>query len=155
MATTLEVMNAAQLALLNNSPTATMYQTSVQSIPNAVNTQITWNTASGDNWGGWSSGSNTRYTVQLPGWYMLDATVQWSGNSAGGRHVEFYYNGAEQINSLTILNPANASPFPHSANTVQLYANAGDYFQVNVYQGAGAAINTATVSAWSVEWLHF
>jgi hypothetical protein len=156
MAGTLEIVNSANLSLLLNKPCATMYQTATQSITNNLNTQITWSSASGDLWGGWSSGSNTRWTVPVAGWYKLEATIQWSANATNARHVEFYYNGSELINSLTIWSaPPGSVQYPQTANPVIVQANAGDYFQVNVYQNSGSAVSTATVSSWTVELLHF
>lgn len=155
MASTLELSLTADVALLKNAPAVTLYQTTGQSVATGANTQISWNTAVGDNWAGWSSGSPTRYTVQVAGWYMLSATIPWPNNSTSARHVEFYYNGVEQLTSLTIWNPAPAAIFPHSANTVIIQANVGDYFQTNVYQTSGVSLTLSTTSSMCIQFVHF
>lgn len=156
MASTLEVINAARLAFSSNKPAATLYQTTTQAVATSTNTMVVWNSASGDIWAGWSSGSPTRWTVPVAGWYRLSTQCMWAGNSTGARHVEFYQNGAEIINSLSVW---NASPgtqqFPQSANPVILSAAVGDYFQVNMWQSSGVSINTATVMSMAIEFAHF
>lgn len=162
--TTTQGLNVnAGIARLFNKPSATLYLTSPFSIlyssGNPQNTQVAWSSSSGDNWGGWSSGSPTRYTAPLAGAYELSVSVEWTGNATGGRHVEFYQNGSEVINSLTVVGTAPTSAqFPQTANVVIFQAAAGDYFQVNCWQNSGASLNISpagSVSAWTVNWLHY
>lgn len=156
MASTLTVQNAAQLAFWNNRPSATLYMTGTQSTTSTTNTQISWTSASGDTWGGWSSGSPTRYTVQVAGWYRLSGTVMWAGNATGARHSEFYQNGVENTSTLTIWGTApGAGQFPHAANHVILQAAVGDYFQMNVWQSSGGALGIVGVCSMTIDLVHF
>lgn len=161
MAGTLEIVNSANIAFLLNKPCATLYQTSSFTVNSSANTQVPWNSASGDLWGGWSSGSNTRWTVPVAGWYKLEASVTWPGNSSGARHVEFYQNGVENINSLAIWNPSpGTESFSMDTNPVILQAAVGDYFQVNLWQNSGTNFvsgtnGMVTVGTWTIEFDHF
>lgn len=155
MASTLDVINAAQLAVLANKPAATLYQTTGQNITNTTNTFLTWNSVAGDSWNAWSSGSPTRYTVPVAGWYKIDATVMWPSNSTGARHVELYYNTTEEINTLSVWTTAPASVFPQTSNTAILYGNVGDYFQVNLWQSSGVTLTLNPAAVMVVEFIHF
>lgn len=156
MASTLEVLTAAQVALLMNKPCATLLLTTGQSVSTSTNTQVSWNSASGDIWGGWSSGSPTRWTVPVAGWYKLEATIMWPSNATGARHAEFYQNGVENTNSTTVWNPSpGANQFPQPVNPVIIQCSVGDYLQVNLWQNSGGTLTTATVGTFVIAFEHF
>lgn len=152
----LEIIDAARLAFLMNKPCVTLVQSTGQNIPNTTNTQLTWNSAAGDIWGGWSSSNPSRWTVPVPGWYKLQTTIMWPGNATGARHVEFYQNGIENTTSTTDWGtPPGSMQFPHSANPVIVQANAGDYFQVNLWQASGVTLTSATPGTFVITFERF
>ena len=48
-------------------------------------TALQWPTKVTDRDSGWTSGSNTRYTAQTPGYYDLSACIDFAANTTGGR----------------------------------------------------------------------
>ena len=156
MASTLEILNAAQLGLLLNRPTAMLLQTTTFTAATSANTQVPFQSAVGDVWGGWSSGAATQYTVQVAGTYRLDGMVVWPGNSTGNRSVQLYHNGSLVNGTVaTWAAPPGASQFPQSAGPVQVAAAAGDTFQLNVYQSSGSALTMQATGCLNVEFLRF
>lgn len=159
MASSLEISSAARLALLMNKPTASMYQTVAQSIPNNTTTPITFGSAVGDNWTGWSSGSPSQYTVRVAGTYLVTGMVSFSGNATGVRISLLLYNGAQIAGSEVQLSAINASLQCVQSSVLVQGAVVGDYFQLGSYQSSGAALNTTVASSptssMTIEWLRF
>lgn len=158
MASTLELLTAAQMAFQNNVPAATLYMTSAWS-PSSGTTGLTvpWNASAYDNWAGHSnSTNNTRYTVQVAGVYAVSAAVCWTGNATGLRISELWkngsmlpgteiYEGADGTNNVTVVNP------PYLVQCA-----VGDYLEVNGYQNSGGSLATVTSSCYfTVEFVHF
>lgn len=157
MASTLELLNAARLAFHDNKPTAYLTQTVAQSIPNNTVTPVTFNNAADDNWTGWSSGANSRYTVQVAGVYAISGLIPFAINPTGSRISLALYNGS------VIGNAVPGSQYEIDASTSGLYvavtppilqlAAVGDYFQLGAYQSSGGALSTTSVPSMTVHWL--
>ena len=157
MASTLEVLTTAQVALLMNRPSAFLYQNASQSVGSGAYTALTYNVAQGDIWGGWSSGNPSRYTVQVAGTYEISWFTAWSSNSTGSRQHYAQQNGS-QINGTKQELPAMTTTMGVASPVFQVPANVGDYFQVQIYQDTGNPLATyATApffSSMTVKWLH-
>ena len=68
--------------------------TGAQSVPNATNTDVKWDTLVYDTAGGFNLTTNSViYTVQAAGVYLLMANVLWAANGAGDRQAWFQQNG--------------------------------------------------------------
>lgn len=160
MSGTLDLLNAARLAFYDNSPTALIVQTVVQSIPNNTDTAIILDTVENDNWGGWASGSPTRYTIQVPGVYLIGGQVVFAGNATNRRLGFIRVNGTTNIvggggdfnNNGSFACSAPAVPVPW-------FFNAGDYVELMGNQNSGGALNTnantgSVTPSLSVVWLH-
>lgn len=158
MASTLELMGAANNAFWSNKPTATLYMSSAWTAATAT-TGLTapWNASGTDNWSGHSSSTNnTRYTIQVAGLYMMSAALCWQGNATGVRINELFKNGAmlpgsemylgaSGTNNVTVVNP------PYFVQCA-----VGDYLEVNGYQNSGGNLQTVTTSCYfTVEFVHF
>lgn len=159
MATTLEVVNAAQLALLLNKPTALLTNyTASQSIPNSTVTAIQFTGALSDNWAGWSSGANTRYTSQVSGLYRISSTVPLGGSAANRRFIYIYVNGVlfAQAEMGGVVNTSTTNVYSAPA-LAQL--NVGDYVETFYFQDSGGAlgttVGTSTGPAMAVEFVRF
>lgn len=158
MASSVEVLNLAQLAFFNNKPTATLYQSSGTSIANNPSPYqvVGFNASTEDNWSGHSSvTNNSRYTVQVAGTYRVSGAVQFPTNGTGIRGVEIFKNGTSQ-NGVNQLSPSNSSTFtsvPVPASNIACVV--GDYIEIAAYQNSGGALTTQGNGTFlSVEFLH-
>lgn len=138
-------------------PYARLRQTSVQSIPNATYTSVTFTTEDYDSVGGHSTSVNTsRYTAQVAGAYVLGGGGSFAVNASGVRSCQWALNGT------TI--PGSTSPGFDPTITSNVVARPmvvvlaiGDYVELRLRQSSGGALNTsvtsddqATMSVWYV-----
>lgn len=147
MANTLELLNLSNGAFWNNRPTAFLVANTAQSIPNTTITPVAFQIANLDNWSGWSSGSNTRYTVQVAGVYSISGFVPWSANTTGTRIGFIMYNGAEVAGSQSENAAVSTTNVNTSVVTPILKSCAvGDSLQLGCYQGSGGSLSTGSNS---------
>jgi hypothetical protein len=98
----------------------------------------------------------TRYVVQAPGWYLVDAKVSLSGTGAAslvlipgisvnfGSHTGFgtLWEGTEHGV------PTGASAQPKIGNGLwQVYCNTGDFIQINLFYSTESAITAVDTTA--------
>lgn len=85
-----------------------------------------------------SSGTNTRITIQTAGIYIVTAAVKWAGNTTGVRYCTVRKNGTTIASSST----SNAAAFDVDLTASRALSFAdNDYIDVNVYQNSGGALN--------------
>jgi len=163
MGTNLDVATLASRSFLSNLPSAVVIQTTPQSIPDSTDTAITFQSESLDNWGGFSGTHPTRYTFQIRGTYMLDASISWAGNDTGRRYHDFRISGTTHVvpGSATDIQSTDTNNLVTSTPTVLYPFNVGDYIEVIANQTSGAALSTTTSGATSafittltVKWVH-
>lgn len=144
MATTLELLNAAQLAFYNNKPVARLVAPSGVSVPNNSLAAIGLTSSTIDNWSGHSNVTNpSRYTIPVAGKYTLAASVSFSQNSTGYRLAAFALNGAEIPNTRVYVGSPSASVICTIVMpTILLPCVVGDYVEFYVFQNSGGALNT-------------
>lgn len=150
---TWQVGDAATAALLNaqvrdsvtyllNPPAFTAAQTSTQSIPTGAITTLTWPTPTVDTYGGWASGTPTRYTPQVAGYYDIAATYAAAVNGTSNHDVLVQKNGSTIAQQSL---PAAASP---DTTCIQVavplvsFNGTTDYFEIAVVQRTGGALVT-------------
>lgn len=130
------------VTFLLNPPAFTAAQTSVQSIANASTIQLIWPTPTLDTYGGWASGTPTRYTPQVAGYYDIAATYGCVANATNDRDILVQRNGstiAQQ--SLTAATASDTTCIQVVAPLV-FFNGTGDYFEIAVVQRSGGALNT-------------
>lgn len=137
------------LTFLLNPPEAEVHQTVVQSIPNGTTTAtpITLDTVTTDNDGMFSAGQPTRLTINTPGWYECFYAVHWASKADNTiRSMGIALNGVLAIGSLIgYYDHVNDSgTTPEVWVTYDAYFKVGDYVQLGVLQGSGAALSTAS-----------
>lgn len=124
--------------------------------PNAI-VPIPWENEILDTFGGWTSASPTRYTVQVPGKYRVSVIAGFSANSTSVRVLKVRVNGASPIWTV-----ASAAPPPSSADAmasaslVLPYTFAiGEYFEILAQQGSSATLTLSggTDSYITAEWV--
>lgn len=133
---------------LNNPPMARLTsQGSSQTIPATTSSwtsiQFTTTGESLDNYGGWSSGTPTRYTCQRAGLYLVYglAAVNEASGATGYRVARLLVNGTTAY--------AGGSCFPASASTAgtavpvcaQIRLAVGDYVELQMQHAAPAALS--------------
>ena len=159
MASTLELLNAAELAFWANKPTASMYNNTTVSVTTATETAITWNSEVDDNWNGHSVSVNTsRYTAQVAGVYRFSGSAAFQANATGYRLAQLYYNGTEFNGNCRVYVPAFSSSIIASATlpatTIRMVV--GDYVELYAYQTSGIGLTLSPDGTWfNVEFSHF
>lgn len=122
---------------------ALVYLTANESIANNTVTAIPWDAESYDTDGIWTSGSATRLTVPSGVTKVrLSSSANFAANATGQRQVLIYKNGAAFIGMPDNLFAALASgAFTAFAQSATVTVVAGDYFEANVWQTSGGALN--------------
>jgi hypothetical protein len=94
-----------------------------------------------DNYGGHSGASPTRYTVQVPGLYLLTANLGWGGNSATYRILDILVNGSFAPGGrVTAIGVSGITQAMNVSTLVQL--NVGDYVEMAATSGTAVATTT-------------
>lgn len=134
---------------LTGRPLARLQQAVAQTFTTATYTAVTWDTKIVDRDTGWSSGSNTRYTAQTPGIYLVSANIAWASNSSNLRAQYFQVTtGSNNPYGAAVTIPFGFASLPAAGNsgtvsqalTPYLYVN--DYLQVFAYQNSGGNLNS-------------
>jgi hypothetical protein len=155
MATSLEVLNAAQIAVLGNKPSALMYQETSQTIGPSY-TLMTYQVAVGDIWGGWSSGSPGIYTVPVAGTYRVAYSVAWT--TASGQVLAYVQHNGTQILASKTEHNAEATSFGITGPEILQSCAVGDTFGVQIYSTVSShstLVADPFNSSMLVEFLHF
>lgn len=155
MASTLEILNAANLAFLRRPPAASFLQASPQSIANVTDTAITWPAPGYDNYSGYSAGTPTRYTAQVPGYYQVLGAVSWAVNATGNRLAEIHLNGVAisqgAVPTTSTVNNATAAV----GSGLILMNGTTDYVELFGFQNSGGSLNTnVAFTQMTVRWVH-
>jgi hypothetical protein len=121
-----------------------VYASANQSINNATNTILNFNSEEFDTDGFHDTSSNTsRITIPSGkgGKYLVIGNVAWDSNGTGTRNIDFLLNGIIDIYPGS-LEANNAAGFTTQIvfSLIRNYS-AGDYIQLRVYQSSGGALN--------------
>jgi len=136
---------------------ARVFDSGTQSISNATNTAITFNSESYDTNSYHSTVTNTsRLTVPSTGYYLFSAQMFTDANATGGRYLEIKKNGTT-VQAMETGAATQASMATFLPITAILSATASDYFELFLYQTSGGTRNTYTSGAaynsFSVQYL--
>ena len=112
-----------------------------QSIADATDTVIQYNTETFDNLGEWDT-SNYRFTPQADGYYQVSAAVlfasaAWAANELVGLHL--YKNGAVASTLFYERMPAALTCFRAARGSDLIYLTINDYIDLRIYHNRGAA----------------
>lgn len=146
------------LTFLLNRPLCSVWQNAAQSIPNASNTPIQFDSTNLDTYGGHSNVTNSsRYTAQVPGWYWVYGNISYSTASAGIRTAAITKNGSTVSGGFG-SNNGNSAYYTTVSAAVPVLMAVGDYVETVAYQSSGAALNSAVGSGQGsgmvVWWIH-
>ena len=119
-----------------------------QSVANATNTDVIWDTLYYDTAVGWTlQTGNAWYTVQVAGVYKLAACVLFAPNSTGDRTCWFQQNGAQVDGQEDI--PNSGSVYTGCFATATITAAVGDQLKVSCWQSSGGALSTGLLNGGS------
>lgn len=130
-----------------------IYNSGTQSINNATDTVLTFDSEEFDSDAYHSTSSNTsRITIPtgLGGKYLVGCKVEFAGNATPARFVRFLKNGASVRASMV------TEPSPTAATTADLMAEtildlaAGDYVEVLVFQNSGGPLNVGSATDYAM-----
>lgn len=126
---------------LAKPPSAVAYRNTVQSVGNAVVSNIVWLGAAAQTDAFWAAGNPSRLTIpaNLGGTYLVTATPIFDINGTGGRYAAIMKNGVTVNN--TVNSGGSASWYTQFNLAVPVICVPGDYFEVAVYQNSGVALN--------------
>lgn len=125
---------------------------------NSAAADVTFDSESYDRQACHSTATNTDRITIPTGWsglWEIGCHINWANNSAGGRRVEIWRNGAGPIAGSEI--PASASDDAPKHSVVTTYALvAGDFLKVTVLQSSGGSLNIVRTSDTSpCFWAHW
>lgn len=89
--------------------------------------------------------NNSRFTVSIPGVYQISGGVSFVSNATGQRGSQWMKNGSAIIGSQTMFDTTTGGGFTcdFPVRTMDVAMAAGDYFEMQVYQNSGGALNTS------------
>lgn len=136
---------ATNISNLIVPPLLRVRRATTQSIPNAVDTFVTWTIEDVDTDGCFTASSDT-ITIQTAGFYFVSASVLFAASATGYRVLNVYKNPS----SAGDFNPVFASswiPVNSGSQSTVCVASAaqsfavGDTIKVGVAQSSGGALN--------------
>ena len=158
MASSLEILNAANIQFLRNTPLTVVNNPAAQNILNTTSVAIIWSTPAFDNYTAWSAGNPTRITPKVAGWYQITGVIGFATNATGARIAQLAKNGAAaSVQSTTMNVTATFNTAVQIAYPMQ-FNGSTDYVELTAYQNSGLgspglAIAPGT-TALSVQWIH-
>jgi hypothetical protein len=159
MASSLEILNAANSQFLRNAPLTVLNTPPAQSVLNTATTAITWSTPVFDNYTAWAAGSPTRVTPKVAGWYEINGSVGFAANATGVRIAQLAKNGSTNLSQSTTMNvTASFNCVLQIACMVQ-FNGSTDYVELQADQNSGLGspglgILSSLLTSLSVEWIH-
>jgi hypothetical protein len=145
--------------LMSGKPLTRLEQTAAQTLTTATTAPVTWDAKIVDRDSGWSSGSDSRYTAQTPGYYLLAACVSFASNATGARVVAFQVttgpnnpagSGLTTLFGRTGIPAASGAASSASAKSLTPYLYDLDYVQVIAEQTSGGNLATAAPSYFTI-----
>jgi hypothetical protein len=134
---------------LNARKWARVYKSATQSVNDATQTVLTFDSETADTDGFHSTVSNTgRLTIPsgLDGLYLVVGQVEWATNATGNRRAFVMLNGATE---LAAVRAVAFSGTQASQQGMAVYpAVAGDYFTLEGFQNSGGALNANATTTW-------
>jgi len=147
MADSIGLLNMANIAFLRYPPSATVTQTSAQSLGTGSWVSITLNSSQYDNYNGHSNvTNNSRYTAVVAGWYTVSGVVAFSANGTGERGARLAVNGSPVQGTAGFLAALSSNVTAVVTATRDILLNVGDYVEVQGWQTSGGSLNTAVFS---------
>jgi hypothetical protein len=154
MASSLEILNAANIQFQRNPPQLVVAQASPQAVASGTLVAITWPTPTTDNYTGWAVGTPTRYTPKVAGTYLVIGSIVLVANATGGRIAQLSKNGTAAYQSGS-GNPGAFNAAVQATGEI-VFNGSTDYVELYADHTAGSSLNTVvTLTSMTATWLHF
>ena len=142
-------MKAPSLRFISSPPkdvSVRVYNSADQSIANAANTALTFDTEDWDTHAQHSISSNTnRLTCKVAGKYLISGCVRWNGHATGERSIIITKNAGQAQLAQFREFPGHANDIYSLISTIANLA-VGDYVELVGFQSSGAALNSEASS---------
>lgn len=128
-----------------------LVKSAAQTISNATGTNLTWDTEDYDTNSFHSTSSNTdRITIPTgkTGYYHFTGRISMVANATGLRSGGVVKNGTTYVIGCDINNQGSSATAVLVFDRV-LYATAGDYFTMTIYQTSGGNLNTDNTGGYT------
>lgn len=126
-------------------PAVRVMHNAAQSIANATDTTLAFNTEIFDQAGNAADTmhdnvtNNSRLTARYAGIYEIKLNIEWAGNATGERYISFRINGSTII-AAERRSPVSTPATVHVLSTLWSMA-VNDYVEARVFQNSGGALN--------------
>ena len=150
MASTLELFHQTQIDVLSAPPMSQVTISSNKSFTPGFGSQtVAWDSAPFDPYGMWNSGTPSRLTPNVAGYYLAICIIDWAdtGASSGSRIINLTKNGGPNGGVNTFVQNT-ISPFSDSAfiftmtmNGIAFFNGSTDYMEVYGYQFSSGSTN--------------
>jgi len=134
---------------LHDPPTARVFHSVDQSITDATDTVLAFDSERFDTDTIHGAGANTKLTATTAGKYLIVANITWEANATGIRFCGIRLNGTTMIGQ--VRQPAIASVDVDQNPTTLYQLAATDYVEVLVRQESGGALNVKVAGNVSPE----
>ena len=133
-------------AWFSEPPQCSVYNSSVQSVPDSTITALLCGSESLDNNGMHSTTSNTSRIIAIAaGRYTFTGTASFAANATGMRRLTFRLNGTTEYDLVQVVATSVLSNVILSASrTFTLAAN--EYMEMVVHQSSGGALNVTALA---------
>ena len=142
--------------ILGQDRSCRVFNSAVQSISNATETAVTFDSERWDTDNMHSTTANTsRLTAVTAGKYFILANVGFAQNGTGIRFLRLRLNGNEALPIAGVYVPASADINSDHRMFVATYYNMAlnDFVEVIIYQDSGGALNTLQNAQESPEFM--
>ena len=148
----------ARIDVVEARPACRVTRAAVQSIPNAADTALIWDTVRHDEAGAaalWAAGQPTRLTCKEAGLYTIRGNQLWVPNASGFRWLYIFLNGIPGGATNQIARMAQAGNATENALAVETSwpMIVGDYVELVVQQTSGVALNISKFGKASPEFM--
>jgi hypothetical protein len=127
-----------------NGPAFSAYQSSAQSFANATIVKVQYQTEEFDTASAFDSTTNYRFTPLISGYYQINASIAWSGTTAGYALAYIYKNGASY--KAGNLGTGNAAGQLCIVSSIVFLNGSTDYIEIYAQQGFGSSQNSIATS---------
>ena len=132
-------------------PSARAYHNAAQSIANATNVALAFNSERFDTDTIHDTATNnSRLTCKTAGKYLVNANVSFAANATGFRQLTIVLNGVTEIAALWLPNQGAGLATTVVVSTLYDLA-VNDYIQAFAYQTSGGALDVSVVGNYSPE----
>lgn len=138
-------------------PLVRIHQNTTQTLTTGTWTAISMDVTDGDSDGGHSNTvNNSRYTVQVQGWYRVTGCVAYANNHVP--LVSYAVNGTRVKGAARVGNGSNAGTSTSAQTEDVVHLNVNDFVELYSFQNTGGNQATASTaefcSVLTLEWIY-